>query len=127
MEYGFVKHIDLPFDKVLTKVEEQLKNEGFGILTKIDVKEKLKEKLDIEFSSYVILGACNPKMAHQAISVEWHIGLLLPCNVIVYEKNQKVGVGIIKPTQAMKDIQNDELKRIATEVELKLKRVFDSI
>ena len=127
MEYGFVKHIDLPFDKVLTKVEEQLKNEGFGILTKIDVKKKLKEKLDIEFSSYVILGACNPRMAHQAISVEWDIGLLLPCNVIVYEKGQKVGVGIIKPTQVMKDIQNDELKRIATEVELKLKRVFDSI
>ena len=127
MEYGFVKYIDLPFDKVLARVEEQLKNEGFGILTKIDVKEKFKEKLDVEFPRYLILGACNPKMAHQAISVEWDVGLLLPCNVILYEKEQKVGVGIIKPTQAMKDIQNDKLKDIATEVETKLRRVFDSL
>lgn len=127
MEYGFVKYLDLPFDKAIAKIEERLKAEGFGILTKIDVKDKFKEKLDIEFPRYLILGACNPKMAHRAISIEWDIGLLLPCNVIVYEKNQEVGVGIIKPTQAMTVVKNERLKEIATEVETKLKRVFDSI
>ena len=127
MNYGFVKKTGLSFDDALVKAEEELKKEGFGILTKIDVKEKLKEKLNIDFPRYQILGACNPKMAHKAISIEWDIGLLLPCNVIVYEKESAVYIGIIKPTQAMAGIENDELKETAKEVEIKLKSVFEKI
>ncbi len=127
MDYGFVKKVDLSFDKTLAKVEEELKKEGFKILTQIDVQQKFKEKLNIEFPRYLILGACNPRMAHRAITAEWDIGLLLPCNVIVYEKENSVWVGIMKPTQAMAGIKNDALKEVAVEVEAKLQRVFKNI
>lgn len=127
MNYGFIKKIDLSFDDALLKVTEELKKEGFGILTTIDAQEKFKEKLNIDFPKYKILGACNPAMAHKAISAEWNIGLLLPCNVIVYEKENSVWVGIIKPSQAMAMVENDELKEIAAEVEAKLKTVFEGI
>jgi uncharacterized protein (DUF302 family) len=127
MNYGFIKKIDLAFDDAITKVKEELKKEGFGILTKIDVQAKFKEKLNIDFPKYQILGACNPQMAHKSISAEWNIGLLLPCNVIVYEKDNSVWVGIIKPNQAMAMVKNDQLREMATEVEAKLKKVFESI
>lgn len=127
MDYGFVKKTDLSFDDTLIKVEEELKKEGFKILTKIDVQEKFREKLNIDFPRYLILGACNPKMAHRALSAEWDIGLLLPCNVIVYEKDSSVWVGIMRPTQAMTSIENQELKKVAHEVEVKLKKVFENI
>ncbi len=127
MDYGFVKKIDLSFNDALKKVGEELKKEGFKILTKIDVQEKFKEKLNIDFPRYLILGACNPKMAHRAISAEWDIGLLLPCNVTVYEKDNSVWVGIMRPTQAMKGIENRELRKLAHEVEMKLKRVFENM
>ncbi len=127
MNYGFIKKIDLSFNDALVKVTEELKKEGFGILTTIDAQEKFKEKLNIDFPKYKILGACNPAMAHKAISMEWNVGLLLPCNVIVYEKENSVWVGIIKPSQAMAMVENDELKEIAAEVEAKLKTVFEGI
>ena len=127
MKYGFVKKLDLALDDALIKVRDELKKEGFGILTTIDVQQKFKEKLGIDFPKYMILGACNPPLAHKAISAEWDIGLLLPCNVTVYEKDDSVYVGIMKPTQAMASVQNDDLRNIAQEVETKLKRVFDSI
>lgn len=127
MVYGFLKKVYLPFNDALTKVKDELEKEGFGILTKIDVQEKFKEKLNIDFPKYQILGACNPKMAHQAISAERNVGLLLPCNVIVYEKESNVWVGIIRPTQAMAMIENDDLKKIAAEVEEKLKRIFNKL
>lgn len=127
MNYGFIKKIDLAFDDAITKVTEELKKKGFGILTKIDVQAKFKEKLNIDFPKYQILGACNPQMAHKSISAEWNIGLLLPCNVIVYEKDNSVWVGIIKPNQAMAMVKNDQLREMATEVEAKLKKVFESI
>ncbi|TET95229.1 MAG: DUF302 domain-containing protein [Desulfobacteraceae bacterium] len=127
MNYGFIKKIDLAFDDALVKVTDELKKEGFGILTTIDAQEKFKEKLNIDFPKYKILGACNPAMAHKAISMEWNVGLLLPCNVIVYEKENSVWVGIIKPSQAMAMVENEELKEIAAEVEAKLKKVFEGI
>ena len=127
MNYGFIKKVDLLFGETLAKVEEELKKEGFKILTQIDVQQKFKEKLNIEFPKYLILGACNPKMAHKAISAEWDIGLLLPCNVTIYEKDDDVWVGVMRPTQAMTSIQNDALKDVAVEVESKLKRVFENI
>jgi len=127
INYGFTKELDLPFEKVKERVTEELKKEGFGILTEIDVKEKLKEKLGIDFKKYVILGACNPPNAHKSILAEENIGLMLPCNVIVYEKNEKTVLSFIKPTVAMGMIDNNPLRAIAEEVEAKLKKVFDSV
>ena len=111
----------------MAKVKDELEKEGFGILTKIDVQEKFKEKLNIDFPKYQILGACNPQMAHRSISAEWNIGLLLPCNVIIYEKEGNVWVGIIRPTQAMGMIEGEELRKVAIEVETKLGNVFDKL
>jgi len=127
MKYGFVKATDLTFDDALDRVEKELQKEGFKILTTIDAQAKFKEKLNIDFPKYLILGACNPKLAHEAISTEWNIGLLLPCNVIVYEKDTKVWVGVMKPSEAMAIVQNDALRNLAETVESKLKRAFDEI
>jgi uncharacterized protein (DUF302 family) len=111
----------------LDKVSNELKKEGFGILTQINVTEKFKEKLDIDFKKYIILGACNPPSAHKAILIEENIGLMLPCNVVIYERKNKTVVSIIKPKVAMKMIGNVELEKIASTIEKKLKKVFDSI
>ncbi|KPJ53682.1 hypothetical protein AMJ39_03650 [candidate division TA06 bacterium DG_24] len=127
MSYGFEKQTDLPFGRALEVVSEELKKEGFGILTEIDVKEKFREKLGIDFKKYIILGACNPPLAHQAILAEENIGLMLPCNVIVYEKEKGTGIAVIKPTAAMGMIANEKLRGVAEEVEAKLRKVFDSI
>ena len=127
ISYGFTKEIDVPFEEVIELVSEELKKEGFGILTKIDVKEKIKEKLGIDFKKYVILGACNPSSAYKAILAEDNIGLMLPCNVIVYEKGNRTTISIIKPSVAMQMIDNKELKEVADTIETKLKHVIDTI
>ena len=127
ISYGFVKELEIPFEKAVERVTEELKKEGFGILTKIDLKEKFREKLDIDFKKYVILGACNPPFAHKSLIAEENIGLLLPCNVIVYEKGYNTAVGIIKPAAAMGMIENENLRSIANDVEAKLKKVFKSL
>jgi uncharacterized protein (DUF302 family) len=127
INYGFTKELAMPFEKAVEVVSEALKKEGFGILTKIDVQEKFKEKLGIEFKKYVILGACNPLNAHKAILAEENIGLMLPCNVIVYEGEGKTVVSVIKPTVAMSAIGNEKLQQLAVSVEAQLKNVFDSL
>jgi uncharacterized protein (DUF302 family) len=127
INYGFTKELDIPFEKLKERVTEELKKEGFGILSEIDVKEKFKEKLGIDFKKYVILGACNPPNAYKSILAEENIGLMLPCNVIVYEKDQKTVLSIIKPTVVMGTINNNALRAIAEEVEAKLKKVFDAV
>ena len=127
INYGFTKEIDASFEETLDNVSNELKKEGFGILTQINVTEKFKEKLDIDFKKYIILGACNPPSAHKAIVIEENIGLMLPCNVVIYERKNKTVVSIIKPKVAMKMIGNVELDKIASTIEKKLKKVFDSI
>jgi len=127
MKYGFIKDTNLEFTDALARVENELQREGFKILTKIDAQAKFKEKLSIDFPKYMILGACNPKMAHAAIISEWDIGLLLPCNVIVYEKENRIWIGVMKPTAAMASVQNEAMGELAVEVEAKLKRAFDNI
>ena len=127
IKYGFTKEIDAQIEETLDKVSNELKKEGFGILTQINVTEKFKEKLDIDFKKYIILGACNPPSAHKAIVIEENIGLMLPCNVVIYEGKNKTVVSIIKPKVAMKMIGNVELDKIASTIEKKLKKVFDSI
>lgn len=127
INYGFVKELEMPFNEAVAAVTEALKKEGFGVLTTIDMSAKFKEKLNVDFRKYVILGACNPPSAFKAVTAEENIGLLLPCNVIVYDKVGRTGVAIIKPTVAMGMIDNPELKPLALEVEAKLKNVFDSL
>jgi uncharacterized protein (DUF302 family) len=125
--YGFTKELNRSFDEAIDVTTKQLQQEGFGVLTRIDIHNKIKEKLGIDFKKYVILGACNPPYAHKALLAEENIGLLLPCNVILYEKDDKTILSIIKPTVAMNMVDNDALRDIAETIESKLKRVFDNI
>ena len=127
INYGFTKEINKSFDETVDLVSDELQKEGFGILTKIDVKDKFKEKLGIDFKKYVILGACNPPSAHKAIVAEENIGLMLPCNVIVYEKEDKIVISIIRPTVAMEMVDNKKLKEVAGHIETKLRHVIDAL
>lgn len=125
--YGYSNKINLSFEKTIEAVRESLQREGFGILTEIDVKSTLKKKLDVDIDNYVILGACNPPNAYNAIQTEQEIGLLLPCNVIVYSKNNETFVSSILPTKAMSIIDNPELSLIAKQIEKKLKTAIGGI
>lgn len=125
--YGYKKQVELSYYDAVEKSREELKKEGFGVLTEIDVKATLRKKLDVDFDNYIILGACNPGFAHKALLDERDIGLLLPCNVIVYELDSKTFASAILPSVAMSMVDNAELKDIAGEVEAKLKKVIDEI
>jgi uncharacterized protein (DUF302 family) len=127
VDYGFSKKINQPYEKALEKVTEELKKEGFGVLTSIDIKETLKKKIDVDFKKYTILGACNPPLAHKALQAEEQLGLLLPCNVIVYENNGGTMVSFFDPMIMTQIIDNEKLKPVAQEVQLKMKRVFEAI
>ena len=127
MDYGFSKTVDLSFEDTINKVTEELKKEGFGVLTTIDVKDTLKNKIDVDFKKYTILGACNPPFAHKALLAEEEIGLLLPCNVIVYDKEGETAVSFFNPALMSKVVENEALIPIADEVKEKLQRVYDSI
>lgn len=127
ISYGFKKELDLGFDEAIEKVTAALKKEGFGVLTEIDAKATLKKKLNVDFPRYKILGACNPPNAHKALLAEEDIGLMLPCNVVVYEKGEGSVVSVIRPTAAMGMVDNPELKGVAETVEEKLKRAFDTL
>ena len=125
--YGFSKETSLSFEQAITRTTEELAKEGFGVLTTIDVKETLKKKIDVDFKKYTILGACNPPFAHQALTAEEEVGMLLPCNIIVYEKGDKVVVGAFDPMTITKVSGNDALQEIATEVEARLRRVIEAV
>lgn len=126
MSYCFSKKITLGFEEAISRVTEELKKEGFGILTEIDVTATLKKKLDVDFRKYRILGACNPPFAYKALQAESHIGTMLPCNVIVQEMNDgKIEVSAVDPLSSMQSIQNPELQTIAEEIQLKLKKVIE--
>jgi len=127
MKYGYTKQLKLNFDEAVEKVKEELSKEGFGILTEIDVKDTLKKKINVDFDNYIILGACNPSLAHKALQAEQEIGLLLPCNVIVYEKDGEVFVSGIMPTVAMGMVENEKLSCIGEEAEEKMKKVINSL
>ena len=128
MSYYFAKTVDESFDEAIEKVTERLKEQGFGILTQIDVKATLKQKIDVDFRPYRILGACNPPLAHQALQAEPWIGLMLPCNVVVQEtEDGKVQVAAIDPVASMEAVENDELPAIATQVREKLKSIIENL
>lgn len=127
MNYGYKKQVLLSFTEALEKTKSELSKEGFGVLTEIDVKANLEKKLGVEYGQYIILGACNPPFAYRALQAEKDIGLLMPCNVIIYEDNGKTFVSAILPTVAMGMIDNPLLAEIAKQVEEKLKKVVDNI
>ncbi|MBE7640237.1 DUF302 domain-containing protein [Salegentibacter sp. BLCTC] len=116
------------FDEAIKTVTAALKEEGFGVLTEIDVKETLKKKIDVDFKKYRILGACNPVFAHKALKSEDKIGVFLPCNVIVEEnENGEIEVSAVDPISSMQAAKNDSLEEIATEVQQKLKKIIASL
>ncbi|MFD0863957.1 DUF302 domain-containing protein [Sungkyunkwania multivorans] len=128
MEYYFNKTLNEDFEKVIDKVTEELKKEGFGILTEIDVKETLKKKLDVDFKKYRILGACNPPYAHKALETEDKIGTMLPCNVIVQEVSKgNVEVAAVNPMASMQAVSNKKLHKVANEITTKLKSVINRL
>ena len=128
MSYYFSKILGISFDEALVRVTEELKKEGFGILTEIDVKETMKKKMNVDFRKYKILGACNPPLAHKAMQTEDKIGTMLPCNVIVQEMSEgQIEVAAIDPVASMQAVENPKLQDVADQVRVKLKRVIDSL
>jgi uncharacterized protein (DUF302 family) len=125
IKYNISKTVDLPYEKTIEKITEELKKEGFGILTSIDVQDTLKNKINVEFRRYVILGACNPTFAHQALLADEEIGLFLPCNVIVYEKDNKTHVSVFDP--AIMSNFNAKVAPMANSVREKLVRVIAAV
>ncbi|MDY6935077.1 MAG: DUF302 domain-containing protein [Spirochaetota bacterium] len=128
MSYYFKKIVAMTFDEAIDKATEELKKEGFGVLTEIDVTGALKKKINVDFRKYRILGACNPSFAHKALLAEDKIGTMLPCNVIIQEHSDgKIEVAAIDPIASMQAIQNESLGEIAVKVQSKLKQVIENI
>jgi len=128
MAYAYSTISDRSFDDTIAHVTDKLKEEGFGVLTEIDVKETLKKKLDVDFKKYRILGACNPEFAHKALQAEDKIGVMLPCNVIVEEhEDGTVEVSAVDPVASMQAVENDNLQPIAEQVRANLKKVIDQL
>jgi uncharacterized protein (DUF302 family) len=127
--YGIGTTVELPYEAAVARVREELGKEGFGVLTEIDVAATLKKKLDVAFRPYIILGACNPPLAHRALSAETDIGLLLPCNVVVYaaEQEGRSVVAAMDPDAALSLADNPQIAELATEVKERLQRVLERV
>lgn len=126
-EYGYSRTLDVSYSEAVDRAREALKAEGFGVLCEIDIKEKMKEKLGVNFRNYVILGACNPALAYRALQEEINIGLLLPCNVIVYEQNGRSVVSAVDAARMLSVVGNPKLESTASQVNEKLHRVIDNL
>lgn len=124
---GMESKLNMPYERALEKVIEALKTEGFGVLTSIDVQETMKKKLDVEFRKYSILGACNPPLAHRALSASPDVGLLLPCNVIVYEEGDETVVNIVDPLSMGQLVQDPALDEVAEQARQRLQRVAEAL
>jgi uncharacterized protein (DUF302 family) len=125
IKYNFKTQLDLPFKEAVDRVTDALKSEGFGVLTEIDVKSTLKKKLGVDFRNYVILGACNPPLAHRALQAELEWGVLLPCNVIVYEQDGGSTVSIVNPQAMLGVIHDPELEKVAVDAQVRLERAIE--
>jgi uncharacterized protein (DUF302 family) len=125
--YGFRTRLDMPYKEAVERTTAALKEEGFGVLTEIDVKATLKKKLDADFRKYVILGACNPPLAHRALQAELDIGLLLPCNIIVYEEDDGSVVSIVDPLSMLGVVDKPQLEPVAREAQTRLRRVIEAL
>lgn len=126
-DYGFRRTVELSFGDAVERIKSALKDEGFGVLTEIDIKAKFKEKLDKDFGEYVILGACNPGFAFQSLGIEMDLGLLLPCNAVVYERNGKIVIGLIDAEKMLGLTGRSELADMAKEVNSRLERALASV
>lgn len=127
MKYYFAKIIGLPFEDAIARTTAELQNEGFGVLTEIDVRAVLKQKLDVDVHNYHILGACHPRFAYEALQAENKIGTMLPCNVVVQETEKGTEVAAVDPVQSMAAVDNPKLAEIAKEVRERLKRVIERL
>jgi uncharacterized protein (DUF302 family) len=127
IEYGYVREVGLRFEEAGTHIQAELKAEGFGVLCQIDIHAKLKEKLGVEFPRYLILGACNPEIAYQALQVEINLGLLLPCNAVVYERGGRVYVGVVDAAKMLSVVGNPAMEEMARLVNEKLRRAVDRV
>ncbi len=127
MSYYYSRKIKLSFDKTIEVVTKALEEEGFGVLTQIDVKATLKQKLDVDFRNYIILGACNPAFAYKALQAEFQVGTMLPCNVVIQESEVGVEIAAVDPVASMQAIDNPKLGEIAGEIRERLRRVVDSL
>ncbi len=127
LQYGYVSTVNLPFEDAVARLEAGLKNEGFGVLCKIDIQAKLKEKLGVEFPRYVILGACNPPLAYQALQGEINLELLLPCNAVVYERDGQVCVGAVDAAKMLSVVGNPAMEPMAKDVNERLRRAVNSV
>jgi len=128
MTYYMAATLETSFDEAIARTEAALQNEGFGVLTRVDVQQTLKNKIDVDFRPYTILGACNPKLAHEALQLEDKVGTMLPCNVVVQQKGPgQVEVAAINPVASMQAIDNPQLKKAAETVREKLSRVIESL
>src|ERR1019366_152151 len=125
--YGDVRTVKISFDDAVARIEDALKTEGFGVLCQIDIQAKLKEKLGIDSPRYVILGACNPPLALQALREDINLGLLLPCNAVVYEKDGQVQVGVVDALKMLSLVGRPELEGMARQVNENLRRAIDSV
>jgi uncharacterized protein (DUF302 family) len=127
--YGFAATVDLPYDKAVERTRAALKEQGFGVLTEIDVKQTMKAKLDVDFRPYVILGACNPPLAHRALSADLGIGLLLPCNVVVYDNGDATStVEVMDPVAALGLVgDNPAVAEVAREARTRLRLALDAL
>jgi uncharacterized protein (DUF302 family) len=127
MNYGYSKETNLSYETSIERATELLKENGFGVLTTIDVKDTLKKKLDVDFDKYIILGACNPPFAYEALSAEDTIGLLMPCNVVVHEKNGKVKISVFNPMVIAQVSDNPKLKELSEKLNDKIQTVLSNI
>jgi len=125
--YGFGKKVDLPYEQAIERTKAALKTQGLGVLTEIDVAKTMKEKLDVDFQPYIILGACNPPLAHKALTAELEIGLLLPCNVIVHQEGSGSRVMAMDPEAALGIVQNPVLVEVAAEAKARLQRALEEL
>jgi uncharacterized protein (DUF302 family) len=125
--YGYVRPVPQSFDQALVRMEAALKTEGFGVLCRIDLQAKLREKLGVEFARYVILGACSPPSAHEALKREINVGLLLPCNAVVYENDGRIWAGTVDAVKMLSIVGNPEMNSMAEDVNRKLRRAVDAV
>ena len=125
--YRYKRQVNLSYEDAIAKLKQELQKEGFGVLTEIDVKDTMKKKLNVDFGKYAILGACNPPFAHQALQAEIDIGVLMPCNVVVYEQDSKTYIATTLPTVTMGSVENEALAPLAPQIENKLKKAIDSV
>lgn len=128
MSYYYTTTVEMSFDDAVEKTTAELKKQGFGVLTQIDVKATLKKKLDVDFKKYLILGACNPPFAYKALQTEKHIGLMLPCNFVVQELDDgRIEVSAIDPAKSMMAVENPELGKIAGEIQNMIEKIISNL